>query len=65
MKRTNIVIDEEVAAEARRLTGLKTLRELVDAGLKELVARERRRSILEVRGRIRWKGDLDRWRRDR
>ena len=65
MKRTNIVIDESVAAEARRLTGLKTLRELVDAGLKELVARERRRSILEVRGRIHWKGDLDRWRRDR
>ncbi len=65
MKRTNIVIDETVVKEARRLTGLKTTREIVDAGLRELVARERRKRILELKGRIRWVGDLDAWRRDR
>jgi Arc/MetJ family transcription regulator len=63
--RTNIVIDDEVMSEARRLTGVKTKREVVDLALRELVARHRRRDVLELRGRVHWEGDLEASRRGR
>jgi Arc/MetJ family transcription regulator len=44
--------------EARRLAGTRTKRETVDLALRELVARHRRLGILELRGRVRWEGDL-------
>lgn len=61
--RTNIEIDDEVLREVRRLTGVRTKREAVDLALRELVARYRRHEILELRGRVRWEGDLEtsRW----
>jgi Arc/MetJ family transcription regulator len=65
MKRTNVVVDEKLMAEAQRLTGIRTLRDLLDAGLRELVARERRKHILTLRGEMKWEGDLDAWRRDK
>jgi Arc/MetJ family transcription regulator len=63
--RTNIEIDDEVMREARRLTGLKTKREVVDLALRELVARHRRLGILELRGRVHWEGELEVSRRGR
>jgi Arc/MetJ family transcription regulator len=57
--RTNIEIDDEVLAEAQRLTGARTKRETVDLALRELVARRRQRDVLALRGRIRWEGDLE------
>lgn len=63
--RTNIEIDDEVIREVQRLTGVRTKREAVDLALRELVARHRRLGILELRGRVRWEGDLDASRRGR
>lgn len=63
--RTNIVIDDEVMAEVQRLTGVRTKREAVDLALRELVARHRRLGILDLRGRVRWEGDLGESRRGR
>ena len=63
--RTNIEIDDEVLREAQRLTGARTKRETVDLALRELVARQRRIGILDLRGRVRWEGDLDESRRGR
>jgi Arc/MetJ family transcription regulator len=63
--RTNIEIDDEVIAEAKRLTGARTKRETVDLALRELVARHRRLGILELRGRVHWEGDLKASRRGR
>jgi Arc/MetJ family transcription regulator len=63
--RTNIEIDDEVMREARRLTGVKTKREIVDLALRELVSRHRRLGILELRGRVHWEGDLSASRRGR
>ena len=57
--RTNIEIDDQVLAEARRITGVRTKREIVDLALRELVARRKQRDILELRGRIDWQGDLE------
>lgn len=57
--RTNIDIDDEVLREAQRLTGATTKREAVDIALRDLVARHQRASILGLRGKVRWVGDLD------
>jgi Arc/MetJ family transcription regulator len=57
--RTNIEIDDEVLAEAQRLTGARTKRETVDVALRELVARQRRLGILDLRGRVHWDDDLE------
>lgn len=63
--RTNIDIDDEVLEEARRLTGLATKRATVDYALRELVARQRRRDLLSLRGAVHWEGDLAESRRQR
>ena len=63
--RTNIEIDDEVLREAQRLVGTRTKRETVDLALRELVARHRRIGVLDLRGRVRWEGDLGESRRGR
>ena len=57
--RTNIVLDRTLVEEALRETGLKTRRELVDHALRELVRHRRQRKLLELKGTVRWEGDLD------
>jgi Arc/MetJ family transcription regulator len=56
--RTNIEIDDALLDEARRLTGLTTKRETVDHALRELVARQSRLGVLDLRGKVHWEGDL-------
>jgi Arc/MetJ family transcription regulator len=63
--RTNIVIDDELIAEARRLTGAKTKREAVDLALRSLITRHRQLGVLELHGKVDWQGDLDASRRGR
>jgi Arc/MetJ family transcription regulator len=63
--RTNIEIDDEVMREAQHLLGASTKRETVDMALRELVARNRRLGVLDLRGRVSWVGDLDQSRRGR
>lgn len=62
MKRTNIVLDEKLVMQGKRLTGLKTSRDLVDLALRELVRRRNQRRILELEGAVEWQGDLGRMR---
>ena len=66
MGRTNIVIDEELIREAMDLTGARTKREAVDIALRRLVEKgSLYRALRRARGRIRWEGDIDAWRRAR
>jgi len=62
--RTNIIIDDQLIADAQRLAGLKTKREAVEAGLRLLVRIKRQEQIRAYRGHLRWEGDLDAMRRD-
>jgi Arc/MetJ family transcription regulator len=62
--RTNIEIDDRLLAEAMAATGLKTKREVVEAGLRLLVRHKRQADAKKLFGRIRWEGDLDRERLD-
>src|SRR5260370_20683327 len=65
MGRTNIEIDENLVRKARKLTRLKTKREIVDAALELLVRSESRKGILQHFGTGLWKGDLKAMRRNR
>jgi hypothetical protein len=47
---TNIDIDDAVVAEAMRLSGARTKREVVDRALREMVARASRPSVRELFG---------------
>lgn len=57
--RTNIVLDDELVAEALRYTKVKTKRELVELALGEFVANRRRRDVRELRGKVRLREDYD------
>lgn len=57
--RTNIIIDDELMAEALRTSGLKTKKAVVDAGLKLLIQTQKQTGIRALRGKIEWDGDLD------
>lgn len=48
--RTNIVLDDDLIAEAMRLSGGTSKRETVDLALHELVARRRQQVILDLAG---------------
>ncbi len=50
--RTNIVLDDELVAEATRLSGIKTKKELVHEALRVFIETRKRRSLLELAGRI-------------
>lgn len=58
MKRTHIEIDEQLANEGLKLTGLETMKELVDRALRDLVRRERQKRLLELKGAVPWDGRL-------
>jgi len=47
---TNIDIDEALAAEAMRVSGARTKREVVDRALREMVARAKRPRLRDVFG---------------
>ena len=63
--RTNINIDEFLIRKARKLTRLKTKRQIVDKALELLVRSESRKGILRFYGSGVWKGDLKASRRNR
>jgi len=65
MSRTNIEINDQLAREAQKLTGLRTKRAVVDRALELLVRTERRKGLLAYYGRGVWKGDLRAMRRNR
>ncbi len=63
--RTNIVIDDELMAEAMELTGLKTKRAVVEKALQALIQLNRQGEIEDLFGQLHWEGDLNQIREDR
>ncbi|MDX5394378.1 MAG: type II toxin-antitoxin system VapB family antitoxin [Pseudomonadota bacterium] len=62
--RTNIVIDDDLMAQALRATGARTKREAVELGLRALLRLRSQQDIRALRGRLTWTGDLDAMRRE-
>ncbi|CNW34876.1 Conserved protein of uncharacterised function%2C antitoxin [Mycobacterium tuberculosis] len=65
MSRTNIDIDDELAAEDMRRFGLTTKRAAVDLALRRLVGSPLSREFLLGLEGVGWEGDLDDLRSDR
>ncbi len=65
MKRTNLVLDENLLEEAVRLSGERTYSRAVERALEDFVRRVKARRILELAGSGLWEGDLAATRRDR
>ncbi len=65
MARTVIDIDEEIFARAQQLTGLRKKVDLVNYALTKLVEQKEIEKILDLKGKVRWEGDLEKMRRDR
>ena len=58
MKRTNLVLNEELLEEATRLSGERTFSAAVNQALEHFVRRAKAGRILELAGRGLWEGDL-------
>jgi Arc/MetJ family transcription regulator len=65
MKRTNLVLREDLLREAVALSGEKTYSRAVEIALEDFVRRAKARKILALRGSGFWEGDLGEMRRDR
>ena len=63
--RTNVVLDDKLIETALQYTGLKTKKELIDYALRELVRRQKQKSVLQLAGKLHWEGSLREMRRDR
>jgi len=62
--RTNIIIDDNLMAEAQRLSGFKTKKETVEQALKLMIQVNKQSFIRKYRGKLHWDGDLDTVRTD-
>ncbi len=65
MGRTNIEIDEQLIRQVRKLTRLRTKREIVNQALRLLVRAESRKGIVKYYGSGIWRGDFKAMRRNR
>lgn len=63
--RTNIVIDDKLMNMALESTGLKTKKEVVEEGLKVLIQIKNQSKLKLFRGKLHWKGDLQKMRTDK
>ncbi len=57
--RTNVVIEDELMKKALNLGGYKTKRAAIEAGLRLVVQMNSQKRIRDLRGKVRWEGDLD------
>ncbi|RMG63979.1 MAG: type II toxin-antitoxin system VapB family antitoxin [Bacteroidetes bacterium] len=57
--RTNIVIDDQLLQEALQMSGLNTKKAVVDQALKLYVQMLHQQALRQLRGKLRWEGDLE------
>jgi hypothetical protein len=58
MKRTNLVLPEDLLDEVVRVSGEKTFSGAIIVAMQEFVRRARAQQILHLRGSGAWEGDL-------
>jgi Arc/MetJ family transcription regulator len=62
--RTNVVIDDQLMKDALELSGFRTKKAAIEAGLRLLVKFSRQEKVKKFRGKLMWTGDLARMRTD-
>ena len=64
--KTTVVIDEQLIDKARKATGLKTKKAVIEEALSRVVKyHEQVKAIKDLQGAARWEGDLRKLRTDR
>lgn len=63
--RTNVIIDDDLMETALRVSGLKTKKDAIEAGLKLLTQVKRQKEIKRFRGKLKWSGNLNEMRLDK
>ncbi len=63
--RTNIVVDDDLMAEAMKVSDIKTKKGVVDQALNLLVQVKKQEKIRLLRGKLHWEGNLEKMRTDR
>jgi len=63
--RTNVVIDDQLMKDALELSGFRTKKAAIEAGLRLLVQFSRQAKVKNFRGKLIWFGDLDKMRTDK
>jgi Arc/MetJ family transcription regulator len=56
--RTNVVLDDNLIEKAKRLTGIKTKREVIQEALRTLIQLREQADVRALRGKLHWEGDL-------
>jgi len=56
--RTNIVLDDQIVNEVKKLTALKTKKDVVNLALSELLKQLKRKKLILMRHPGLWKGNL-------
>jgi metal-responsive CopG/Arc/MetJ family transcriptional regulator len=64
MKRTNLVLDEQLLEEVTRISGERTYSRAVTRAIEEYLRRHRAGRILELAGTGLWEGELSEMRGD-
>ncbi len=62
--RTNIVIDDLLMQQALKLSGLDTKKAVVEEALKLFIQIRQQKALRELRGKLKWEGDLEQMRMD-
>ena len=62
--RTNVVIEDALMNEARKISGFGTKKETIESALKLLIKVKSQSFIRKYRGKLKWEGDLESMRRD-
>jgi hypothetical protein len=65
MKRTNLVLSEQLLNDVVRLSGERTYSRAVERAMEEFVRRARARQILSLQGTGLWQGELAVMREDK
>jgi Arc/MetJ family transcription regulator len=63
--RTNIVLDETLIDQARKLTGIKTKKALIHEALRTLIRLRQQAEVRNLRGMLHWDGNLPELRQER
>jgi Arc/MetJ family transcription regulator len=57
--RTNVVIDDELMADALESTGLNTKKAVIEEALRTLVRLKKQERVRSLRGKLQWEGELN------
>ena len=65
MSRTVIDIEDKLLKKAQKLTGINKKVEIVNYAIRRLVEQKEIEKILELKGKVKWEGNLEEMRKGR